>query len=233
VQSIASVCRPERPRPTCRCGSDYLAGEIDRASPKVVSASKWPVAKLCKIPIEMKPLQIPEVKLLKLDRFSDSRGFFCEMFKRTAHPAVDFVQDNLSVSVKRGTVRGLHYQAPPFAQTKLVTVLRGAVFDVAVDIRKRSPTFGRWVGVELSEGELNQLLIPPGFAHGFCTLAPDTMVLYKVDAYYSPRHDRGILWNDPSLGIAWPVGPAEAILSDKDGRLPPLSAVDSPFAYDR
>jgi dTDP-4-dehydrorhamnose 3,5-epimerase len=181
----------------------------------------------------MTSLDIPELKLLKLKKYGDGRGFFCEIFTRTAYPAVDFVQDNLSMSAKTGTVRGLHYQDPPFAQTKLVTVLRGAVFDVAVDIRKRSPTFGRSVGVELTEGELNQLLIPAGFAHGFCTMAPDTLVLYKVDSYFSPAHDRGILWNDPALGISWPVDPADATLSDKDRRLPPLSAIDSPFDYDR
>ena len=180
----------------------------------------------------MTPLQIPEVKLLRRNKFSDSRGFFCEIFTRTMYPAIDFVQDNLSMSAKVGTVRGLHYQDPPHAQTKLVTVMRGAVFDVAVDIRKRSPTFGRWVGVELNEGELNQLLVPAGFAHGFCTLEPETMVLYKVDAYYAPLHDRGILWNDPALGISWPVKPAEAVVSDKDKKLPLLSAIDSPFVYD-
>jgi dTDP-4-dehydrorhamnose 3,5-epimerase len=136
------------------------------------------------------------------------------------------------MSADRGTIRGLHFQSPPFAQTKLVTVVRGAVFDVAVDIRRGSPTFGRWVSAELDADGLNQLLIPAGFAHGFCTLRPDTLLFYKVDAYYAPAHDHGILWSDPALDIPWPVDPAAAILSDKDRRQPPLSQIETPFVYD-
>jgi dTDP-4-dehydrorhamnose 3,5-epimerase len=179
----------------------------------------------------MTTLDIPEVKHLSLKKFGDSRGFFCETFVRRDHPDIDYLQDNLSFSADAGTVRGLHYQEPPFAQTKLVTVLRGAAYDVAVDIRRGSPTFGRWVGVELSLEKLNQILVPRGFAHGFCTLAPDTIVHYKVDSYYSPQHDRGILWDDPALAVPWPVATPKAILSDKDRRQPRLAEIDSPFSY--
>lgn len=181
--------------------------------------------------MDIEALDITDVKLLRVKKFGDSRGFFCEAFTRRTHPGIDFVQDNLSMSAAAGTVRGLHFQSPPFAQTKLVTVVRGAVFDVAVDIRKGSPTFGRWVSAELDSDGLNQLLIPAGFAHGFCTLRPDTLLFYKVDAYYSATHDHGILWNDPALGIPWPVDPAQAILSDKDRSLPRLQDIDTPFVH--
>jgi dTDP-4-dehydrorhamnose 3,5-epimerase len=172
-----------------------------------------------------------ETKLLALQKHSDGRGFFCETFRKEDHTDIDFVQDNVTLSVAQGTVRGLHFQSPPFAQTKLVTVLRGAIFDVALDLRRGSPNFGCWVGTELNAEMRNQLLVPVGFAHGYCTLAPNTLVIYKVDAYYSPDHDRGVLWNDPALGIDWPVNPANAILSEKDRRLPSLSALCSPFLY--
>jgi dTDP-4-dehydrorhamnose 3,5-epimerase len=176
-------------------------------------------------------IEIADVKLIKLRKFADTRGFFCEVFRKRDHEDIDFVQDNFSLSSAVGTIRGLHYQAPPFAQAKLVTVLRGAIFDVAVDMRRGSPTFGAWVGAELSLENSHQLLIPWGFAHGFCTLLPDTIVHYKVDGYYSAAHDRGILWNDPALGIGWPVAAAAAIVSEKDGSLPPLGAIDTPFVH--
>lgn len=166
-------------------------------------------------------------------RFGDARGFFSEVFnkKRFAEAGItaDFIQDNHSLSGPAGTVRGLHFQRPPCAQAKLVRVLRGAILDVAVDLRRGSPTFGRHVAVELSAQSWRQLYVPAGFAHGFCTLEPDTEVHYKVDAYYSPEHDGGILWNDPALGIAWPVEPQAAVLSDKDGRLPLLKDVGPVF----
>ncbi len=181
--------------------------------------------------METASLAIPEVKLFSPRKFADSRGFFCETFTRRSHPESDFLQDNLSLSRDAGTVRGLHYQAPPFAQAKLVTVLSGAIYDVAVDFRRGSPSYGQWVAAELTAEKLNQLLVPRGFLHGFCTLAPETMVLYKVDAYYSAAHDRGILWNDPAIGIPWPVDAARAVLSDKDRRHPPLAEVASPFVY--
>lgn len=138
-----------------------------------------------------------------------------------------FIQDNQSLSAEVGVLRGLHYQLNPKAQTKLIRVLTGAIYDVIVDIRRNSPTFGQWVGVILSEYNKRQLLVPKGFAHGFCTLVPNTQVLYKVDEYYSPENDRGILWNDPALGIDWPT--SSPILSDKDQRHPLLKDAELNF----
>lgn len=139
----------------------------------------------------------------------------------------NFIQDNHSLSAEVGVLRGLHYQLNPKSQTKLIRVLSGAIYDVIVDIRLNSPTFGQWVGVILSEYNKRQLLVPKGFAHGFCTLVPNTQVLYKVDEYYSPENDRGILWNDPALGIGWPT--SSAILSDKDQRHPLLKDAELNF----
>jgi dTDP-4-dehydrorhamnose 3,5-epimerase len=164
------------------------------------------------------------VFILEPTVFGDSRGFFMESYNRRAFREVgitlEFVQDNHSLSEAAGIIRGLHYQSEPMAQNKLVRVLTGAIYDVAVDIRPDSPTFGHWVGVVLSEENKRQLFVPKGFAHGFCTLVPNTQVLYKVDQYYSPEHDRGILWNDPDLGIDWPVRNPK--LSEKDKNLPLL-----------
>ena len=180
-------------------------------------------------------LSIPEVKLLKPPRFRDARGVFCEIYNRQLLSrggiAVEFVQDNCSVSAVSGTIRGLHFQAPPMAQAKIVTVMRGRMRDVVVDCRKGSPTFGQHVGVELDGEEWNQLFVPEGFAHGFCTLEPDTMVLYKVSAPYAPELDGGIAWNDPDLGIDWPVAPDKAMVSEKDKQLPRLRDISSPFTY--
>ena len=179
-------------------------------------------------------LRIPAVKLLTPARHGDRRGFFSEVYNRRALAAagidVEFVQDNHSLSAGKGTVRGLHFQAPPCAQHKLVRVTRGAAFDVAVDLRRASPTYGRHAGVVLSAAAWNQVLVPVGFAHGFMTLEPDTEVVYKVSDYYSPAHDRGLLWNDPALGIEWPVPEADAVLSDRDRRQPRLADVGTPFA---
>lgn len=156
--------------------------------------------------------------------FNDQRGFFMESYneKKFTEYGLDyhFVQDNHSLSVEAGIIRGLHYQLIPKAQTKLIRVLTGAIYDVVVDIRNDSSTFGRWVGVILSEENKRQLLVPKGFAHGFCTIVANTQVMYKVDEYYSPKHDRGILWNDPDLGIDWPT--SHPILSEKDKILPQL-----------
>jgi len=174
--------------------------------------------------MEVSLTAIPEVKLIKTRIFRDPRGVFSETYNKQAWAQagieLEFVQDNHSLSVQKGVVRGLHFQASPFEQDKLVRVVRGGVFDVAVDLRRRSPTFGKHVSVILSAEEWNQLLVPAGFAHGFCTLEPNTEVIYKVTRYYSPAHDRGILWNDPQLGIAWPVTEREALLSEKDRKLP-------------
>jgi dTDP-4-dehydrorhamnose 3,5-epimerase len=166
--------------------------------------------------------------VLKIDpaRFGDERGFFSEVYNRAAFRQVgvtcDFVQDNHSLSRERGTVRGLHFQSAPLAQVKLVRVLRGAIYDVAVDIRRASPTYGNHFGVILSAENGSQLFVPAGFAHGFCTLEPDTEILYKVDAPYSREHERGVRWNDPRLGISWPVKERAAMLNERDKALPLL-----------
>ncbi|HEX6980142.1 MAG TPA: dTDP-4-dehydrorhamnose 3,5-epimerase [Alphaproteobacteria bacterium] len=174
--------------------------------------------------IEVLPLAIPDVKLIRPARFYDERGLFSETYNRKrfgeAGITVDFVQDNHSVSRHRGTVRGLHFQRAPFAQAKLVRVVRGAAFDVAVDLRPGSPSFGRHVSVVLSAELWNQIFIPEGFAHGFCTLEPDTELVYKVSRYRVPEQEAGIRWNDPDLGIEWPVEPAAAVLSARDQALP-------------
>ena len=183
--------------------------------------------------MEVVATALPAVKLIRMPRFADTRGFFSETYHREkwreAGIADDFVQDNHSYSAAAFTLRGLHFQAPPFAQTKLVRVARGAVLDVAVDIRRGSATFGRHVAVTLSAAAGDQLLVPTGFAHGFLTLEPDTEVVYKVTAHYSPAHDRGLLWSDPVLAIAWPAPSETVVSSDKDRQWPPLAALDSPF----
>jgi dTDP-4-dehydrorhamnose 3,5-epimerase len=183
--------------------------------------------------MDIRDTAIPAVKLLTPRRFPDQRGWFGETYNRSAFAAagidLDFVQDNQSYSAQAGTVRGLHFQRPPFAQDKLVRVLRGAIFDVAVDLRRDSPSYGRHVAVELSAASGQQLLVPAGFAHGFCTLEPDTEVAYKVTAHYAPDHDGGLLWNDPDLAIFWPVGLDAALLSEKDRVLPRLAELSTPF----
>jgi dTDP-4-dehydrorhamnose 3,5-epimerase len=163
--------------------------------------------------------------------YADHRGFFMETYSQTVFEknglGYHFVQDNHSLSREVGTLRGLHYQISPKSQTKLVRVVSGAIYDVAVDIRKDSPTFGQWVGVILSAENKKQLLIPKGFAHGFCTIEPNTEVIYKVDEVYSPEQDRGILWSDPQLAIDWPS--RQPVLSDKDSKQPLLSEADIYF----
>ncbi len=179
-------------------------------------------------------LAIPEVVEVVPPKFGDHRGFFSEVYKRSAFDAeglsIDWIQDNHSFSAAVGTVRGCHFQVPPAAQDKLVRVLRGAIYDVAIDIRRGSPTYGKWVGRRLSAQAWNQLLVPKGFAHAFMTLEPDTEVTYKVSAPYSQADERAILWNDPALGIDWPdLGPVT--ITDKDRDAPPLADYDSPFVY--
>jgi len=168
--------------------------------------------------------------LIEPPRIGDARGWFSEIYsKRTfAENGVDleFVQDNISFSTAVGTARGLHYQSGPFAQHKLVLVLHGRILDVAVDIRKQSPTFGEHVGTDLSAENRRALLVPAGFAHGFVTRDPDTIVMYKVTQFYAPDHDHGIFWADPELGIDWGIGEADAILSTKDLALPRLAEAD-------
>jgi dTDP-4-dehydrorhamnose 3,5-epimerase len=172
-------------------------------------------------------LAISDVKVITPKKFGDHRGFFSEVFNaaslRTAGIDHSWVQDNHSLSGPAGTVRALHYQLPPMAQAKLVRVVRGAVLDVAVDVRRGSPTFGQHVSCELSADNWKQMYVPVGFAHGFVTLQPNTEVIYKVSNPYSPPHERGIIWNDPALKIAWGVDASVAVLSDRD-RVHPLLA---------
>jgi dTDP-4-dehydrorhamnose 3,5-epimerase len=175
-------------------------------------------------------LAIPDVLLIEPKVFGDARGFFYESFNGKAFDEavghhVEFVQDNHSRSSK-GVLRGLHYQLPPHAQGKLVRVTRGAVFDVAVDIRKNSPYFGQWVGAELSEDNQKQLWVPPGFAHGFVVTSDSADFLYKTTAYYASQFERSIAWNDPALGIQWPVRDLEVKLSAKDQQGPPLAQAE-------
>lgn len=177
------------------------------------------------------------VQLIEPKRFGDSRGWFTEVYSEPVFAArgIDrrFVQDNHSLSGPRFTLRGLHYQTPPHAQDKLVRCIRGRIFDVAVDIRRGSPTYGRWVGAELSAENGRQLFVPVGFAHAFLTLEEDCEVTYKVSALYAPDCDGGVRWDDDDIGVTWPL-PAGAApeLSAKDATLPALAAFDSPFAYD-
>ena len=179
---------------------------------------------------------IADIKLLKPVRHVDTRGFFSEVFKenvlREHGIEIHFVQDNHAFSARVGVVRGLHFQIPPFAQASLLRVTAGSILDVAVDIRWGSPSFGRHFAGALSAADWNQIFIPEGFAHGYCTLKPDTEVIYKVNAYYSPEHDRGLLWSDPALGIAWPVSANEALVSDKDLAHPVLSHLPRYFVYE-
>lgn len=185
--------------------------------------------------IEQTPLL--GVTLLTPRRFGDHRGFFSESYSRRVMAEhgidIDFVQDNHSLSATPGTVRGLHFQAPPHAQDKLVRCGKGALFDVAVDIRKGSPTYGQWYGAELSFDNGCQLLVPAGFAHGFMTLKPDTEIIYKCSDYYAPETEGAIVWNDPDLAIDWPaLDGARAVLSAKDAEAPVFAGFDSPFTYE-
>ena len=185
--------------------------------------------------MKVTPLSIPEVMILEPQQFSDQRGFFSETYNRRTLAdcgiELEFVQDSHSLSRPKGTIRGFHYQSPPFAQDKLVRVLRGSILDVAVDLRQGSPSYGKHVAAVISAEAWNQILVPIGFAHGFCTLEADTEIVYKVTNYYSPEHDRGILWSDANLGIEWPVSDDTAVLSPKDRRLPRLSDIVSPFVH--
>lgn len=183
--------------------------------------------------MQIEATSLPEVLILTPRRFGDARGWFSETWnaKAMAEAGIDlpWVQDNHSFSAARGTLRGLHYQAPPKAQDKLVRCSRGAILDVAVDFRAGSPRFGQWVGVELSAGDGRQLLVPKGFLHGFVTLTEESEVQYKCTDFYSPDHDGAVRWDDPQIGIDW--GTTAPILSDKDARAPLLAEVASPFLW--
>jgi dTDP-4-dehydrorhamnose 3,5-epimerase len=183
--------------------------------------------------MQIEPLAIADVKIITPRRFQDDRGFFSETWNvrafREAGLEADFVQDNHAYSVEKGVVRGLHYQLPPSAQGKLVRVTKGAILDVAVDIRRASPTFGHHVSAVLSAENWRQIWVPVGFAHGYVTLEPHTEVVYKVTNLYAPALDRGIMWSDPALGIDWGLTDTEAILSEKDRRQPRLAEATDLF----
>lgn len=186
--------------------------------------------------MQIEALEIPAVKILTPARHRDQRGFFSEIFSK---PVLDelgitlpFVQENFAYSEQKFTVRGLHFQVPPAAQAKLVHVVQGSILDVAVDLRRGSPWFGRHVTAEISAENWRQIYVPAGFAHGLCTLEPNTAVVYKVSSPFAPAHDKGIFWNDPALGIDWPVDANQAIVSAKDSAAPLLADFDSPFDYE-
>ncbi|MCW5700347.1 MAG: dTDP-4-dehydrorhamnose 3,5-epimerase [Rhodospirillales bacterium] len=177
---------------------------------------------------------MPDVKLVEFDAHRDQRGYFAEVFRRSHLTAsgieLDIVQENASLSVHPGTIRGMHFQTPPSAHAKLVRVVHGAVFDAAVDLRVDSPSFGRWVGVTLTDEAFRMLFIPVGFAHGFCTLVPNTLVHYAIDSEYSADHDKGVLWNDPDIGITWPTPTPEPTLSERDKDQPRLKELPRYFS---
>ncbi len=183
--------------------------------------------------MQLIPLEIPDVKLLVPKKFGDHRGFFSETYNRKTLAGLgidkEFVQDNHSLSAEKSVVRALHYQLPPMAQDKLVRVVRGAILDVAVDVRRASPSFGRHVSAVISAENWRQIYVPIGFAHGFVTLEPNTEVIYKVTNYYSPTHERGIRWNDAALGIDWGVNEAEAVLSQRDTLHPGFQEIKELF----
>jgi dTDP-4-dehydrorhamnose 3,5-epimerase len=185
--------------------------------------------------MKIETLPIEGLLLVEPTRIGDARGFFSETFRadrfEEAAGPVRFVQDNHSASAARGTIRGLHYQKEPRAQGKLIRVTKGAILDVAVDIRTGSPTYGQHVAVELSAENWRQLWVPAGFLHGFCTLVEDVEVIYKVTDYYSREHDAGVRWDDPDIGVAWPVSGEEARLSDKDRTAPLLREIGPEFTY--
>jgi len=185
--------------------------------------------------MEVEKTGIPEVLVFTPRLFRDGRGILTETYNRRVFDGIglglDFVQDNQSRSLKAGTVRGLHFQTPPSAQAKLVRCVRGSIYDVAVDIRVGSPTFGRFVGAELTEDNWKQMLVPVGFAHGFCTITDDVEVCYKVSGYYDPEAEAGVAWDDEDIGIAWPLE-GEAVLSDKDRVLPRLTDCPEYFRYE-
>jgi dTDP-4-dehydrorhamnose 3,5-epimerase len=183
--------------------------------------------------VEVLVTSIRAVKIIRPAKYADKRGFFSETYNKRALAEagieLEFVQDNHSLSLAKGVVRGLHYQIPPFAQDKLIRVLRGSVLDVAVDLRRGSPTFRQHVSVPLSADNCTQMFIPQGFAHGYVTLEPNTEVFYKVSNYYSPETERGLFWADPELGIPWPFTLREAVVSERDKRFPLLQELQDFF----
>lgn len=187
------------------------------------------------MPLAVERLAIDDILLVRPQRFADGRGYFVETHNKRSFTeigiAVDFVQDNQSLSSQRGTIRGLHFQLAPEPQAKLVRVLAGSVYDVAVDLRAGSPTYGRWCGTTLTAAAGEQLFIPVGFAHAFCTLEPDTMVAYKVDGFYNKAAEAGVRWDDPDIAIDWPMPADEIKVSEKDAALPFLRDAATPFIF--
>jgi dTDP-4-dehydrorhamnose 3,5-epimerase len=185
--------------------------------------------------LQVRKLDIPEVLAITPARYGDARGYFCETYNQRTFAehaiATRFVQDNQSLSSRKGTIRGLHFQKPPYAQAKLVRAVSGSVYDVAVDIRRGSPTYGRFAGTVLSAENGVQLYIPAGFAHGFCTLEDGTEVVYKVSDFYSREHDAAVFWDDPAIGVPWPLDRAVAQVSEKDAAAPGFAELQSPFGY--
>ena len=186
--------------------------------------------------LEFREFEIDGLFEIKPRRIEDERGYFSEIFRLNAFlervAGAEFVQDNQSLSVRPGTIRGLHFQTKPAAQGKLVRCLAGRLLDVAVDLRRGSPTYGRWIAQTLSPEENNQLWIPGGFAHGFCTLEPNTVISYRVTEYYSPENDKGVAWDDPDIGIAWPSMADPETLSAKDRQQPRLADLPAYFSMD-
>lgn len=197
----------------------------------MVEPHRLPVSSM----LDLIPTAIPDLLILSTRWFEDERGAFSEVFNLDrwdkAGLATRFTQDAQSLSRPRGTLRGMHFQAPPMAQTKIVRVVRGAIWDVAVDLRVGSPTFGEWVGVELSHENRRQLYIPIGFAHGYVSLTPDAEMIYKLGNPYSPEHERGVAWDDPALGIQWPLDGTEPVMAERDRRWPRLSELPDYFHY--
>jgi dTDP-4-dehydrorhamnose 3,5-epimerase len=187
--------------------------------------------------MDIKTTKVPGIPVLKPRRFADVRGYFVETYNeqlfRQMGIMIDFVLDNQSFSIRKDTIRGLHFQLSPAAQARLIRVLRGSIFDVAVDLRLESPTYGQWVVEQISAESGERIFLPRGFAHGLCTLEPNIEAAYEVDNYYAPASDTGVIWNDPSLNIPWPVGPNEAILSEKDRKLRTFKDFASPLHYAR
>jgi len=188
------------------------------------------------VPVKIEETSLPGIRILTPSRHGDQRGFFSETWNRAALAEqgidIDFVQDNHSLSEAVGTVRGLHLQAPPHAQAKLVRCGRGRLFDVAVDIRKGSATYGQWVGAELSFENGRQMLVPAGFLHGFVTLEPDTEIIYKCSDYYAPETEGAVRFDDPAIGIDWGIAPDRAVISEKDATAPLLAEFETPFGWE-
>ena len=187
------------------------------------------------MPLRIERLSLEGLVLIVPQRHADSRGFFVETYNRKAMIeagiANTFVQDNQSLSVQTGTIRGLHFQLAPEPQAKMVRVVQGSVFDVGVDLRAGSPTYGRWAGATLTAEGGEQLFLPVGFAHAFCTLEPDTVVAYKVDGFYNKGAEGGLRWDDPDIGIEWPVAKHKVQVSEKDAALPALRDLTAPLAF--